>query len=62
MLAGGVRDASSRPRSAIRFATQNAVRDVIFIAVVIAFFALAALFVCGCAWDSRSAGGGGGGR
>lgn len=25
-------------------------RDVIFIAVVIAFFALAALFVRGCAW------------
>ena len=49
MLAGGVRDASSRPRSAIRFATQNAVRDVVFLAVVIGFFAIAVLLVQGCA-------------
>ena len=49
MRAGGVRDASIKARARFGSATPEAVRDLVFLTVVIGFFAIAVLLVRGCA-------------
>lgn len=46
----GVRNASRLERDALTRAYNARMRDLIFLATVVAFFVLAALFVRGCAW------------
>ena len=49
MRAAGVRDASIHARTRFGSATPEAVRDLVFLTVVIGFFAIAVLLVHGCA-------------